>query len=171
MSISDTSKTNSVISPPHLLIPNSINSWLVIRFIVFANFSLGVFTHLFNYYASFKLPHNFTEQGVRERFSESVLLTWGKVAPAHDSFPLKPASSYFLKNVFILFIYFWLCWVFVAARRPSLIVVSRGYSLLQCMGFALWWLLLWSTGSRRAGFSSCGTRAQEHRLSSCGTWA
>ena len=27
-------------------------------------------------------------------------------------------------------IYFWLCWVFVAARRLSLIVVSGGYSLV-----------------------------------------
>ena len=28
-----------------------------------------------------------------------------------------------------------------------------------------------STGSRHAGFSSCGARALEHRLSSCGAWA
>ena len=33
---------------------------------------------------------------------------------------------YFLK----LFIYFWLFWVFVAAHRLSLVVMSRGYSLL-----------------------------------------
>ena len=32
--------------------------------------------------------------------------------------------------------------------RPSLVAESRGYSSLQCMGFSLWWLLLWSTGSR-----------------------
>ena len=31
-------------------------------------------------------------------------------------------------------------------------------------------LLLWSRGSRHAGFRSCGLRAQEHRLSSCGAW-
>ena len=36
-----------------------------------------------------------------------------------------------------------------------------GYSSLWCAGFSLrWLLLLQSTGSRRAGFSSCGTRAQ-----------
>ena len=30
------------------------------------------------------------------------------------------------------------------------------YSLLRCADFSLWWLfLLWSTGSRHAGFSSC----------------
>ena len=36
-----------------------------------------------------------------------------------------------------------------------------GYSSLPCAGFSLWWLLfLWSSGSRQAGFSSCGMRAQ-----------
>ena len=60
-----------------------------------------------------------------------------------------------------LFIYLWLHWVFVALRWLSLVVASEGYSSLQCAGFSLWWLLLWqSTGSRRAGFSSCGTWAQ-----------
>ena len=36
-----------------------------------------------------------------------------------------------------------------------------GYSLLRCVGFSFWWLLLLQgTGSRRAGFSGCGTWAQ-----------
>ena len=66
----------------------------------------------------------------------------------------------FFLNLFILFIYFWLRWVFVAARRLSLVAASGGYSSLWCAGFSLWWLLLLrSTGSRRAGFSSCGTQA------------
>ena len=44
----------------------------------------------------------------------------------------------------------------------SLVVASRGYSSLRCTGFSLRWLLwLPSTGSRRAGFSSCGTWAQQ----------
>ena len=56
---------------------------------------------------------------------------------------------------FIYFIYFWLCWVFVAARGLSLVAVSLGYSSLRCAGFSLRWLLLLrSTGSRHAGFSS-----------------
>ena len=41
--------------------------------------------------------------------------------------------------------YFWLHWVFgcsiLAALRLSLVVVSRGYSKLQCTRF-WWWLLL-----------------------------
>ena len=57
--------------------------------------------------------------------------------------------------------FFWLCWVFIAAHGLSLVAASGGYSLLWCAGFSLWWLLLlWSTGSRHVGFSSCGTRAQ-----------
>ena len=57
---------------------------------------------------------------------------------------------------------FWLCWVFIAACRLSLILTSGGYSSLWCGGFSLrWLLLLWSTG-----FSSCGTAAQLL----CDTW-
>ena len=60
-----------------------------------------------------------------------------------------------------LFVYFWLHWVFIAVHGLSLVVASGGYSLLRCAGFSLWWLLLLkSTGSRRVGFSSCGSRAQ-----------
>ena len=67
-----------------------------------------------------------------------------------------------LINLFILFIYFWLSQVFVAARGLSLVAVSGGYSLLWCAGFSLrWLLLLWSTGSKHAGFSSCGMQAQQ----------
>ena len=43
----------------------------------------------------------------------------------------------------------------------SLVAASGGYSSLWCAGFSLQWLLLLqSTGSRQAGFSSCGIRAQ-----------
>ena len=62
---------------------------------------------------------------------------------------------------FILFLYLWLCWVFIAVRGLSLVAVSGGYSSLRQAGFSLrWLLLLQSTGSRRTGFSSCGTWAQ-----------
>ena len=67
-------------------------------------------------------------------------------------------NHYFKKNKCI---YLWLCWVFVAARGLPLVVSSRGYSSLWCTGFSLQWLLfLQSSGSRCAGFSSCGTGAQ-----------
>ena len=69
---------------------------------------------------------------------------------------------FFFINLFILFIYFWLHWVFVATHGLSLVAASGGYSSLRCAGFSLRWLLLLrSTGSRRTGFSSCGTWAQK----------
>ena len=48
----------------------------------------------------------------------------------------------------VLFIYFRLCWVFVAAHRLSLIVASGGYSLVVSM-----WV------SHCGGFSCCGAWA------------
>ena len=75
-----------------------------------------------------------------------------------------------MTNDFLFFFFFWLCWVFVAERGLSLVVTSRGYSSLRCAGFSSWWLLLlWSTGTRRVGFSSCGSCALERRLSSLRT--
>ena len=81
--------------------------------------------------------------------------------------------TFFFFNLLISFIYyyFWLHWVLAAAHGPSLAEASGGHSPL-CVGFSLWWPLLpRSTGSRRAGFSSCGTWASvvvAHRLS-CST--
>ena len=90
------------------------------------------------------------------------------------------------------FFYFINLFMFLAALglhccMQALVAASRGYSGLRCAGFSLWWLLLlWIMGSRRAGFSSCGTwasvivacglssrgsRALERRLSSCGARA
>ena len=83
---------------------------------------------------------------------------------------------------FILFIYlfkFYFIFGCVGSSLPragfSLFVESGGYSLLRCAGFSLrWLLLLQSTGSRRAGFSSCGAWASvvvARGLSSCGARA
>ena len=75
-------------------------------------------------------------------------------------------------TVLIVFFFFWLHWVFIAALGLSLVAVSGGYSSLWCAGFSLrWLLLLQSMSSRHAGFSSCDLRALEHRLSSCGSRA
>ena len=61
-----------------------------------------------------------------------------------------------------LFIYFWQCCVFIAARGLSLVAVRGGYSSWWCVGFSLQWLLLLqSTGSRHVGFSTCGVWAQQ----------
>ena len=56
--------------------------------------------------------------------------------------------------------YHFICFSFVCAGS-SLLVASGGYSALWCTGFSLQWLiLLWNTGSRHAGFGSCGAWAQ-----------
>ena len=54
------------------------------------------------------------------------------------------------------FFFFWLRWVFIAARGLSLVVASGGYSSVWCVGFSLQWLLL--------------LRSLACRLSSCGMW-
>ena len=59
---------------------------------------------------------------------------------------------YLLIFFFNLFIYLWLCWVFVSVRGLSLVVASGGHSSSRCAGLSLSRpLLLRSTGSRSAG--------------------
>ena len=58
----------------------------------------------------------------------------------------------FLKLIYVLFIYFWLCWVFIATHGLSLVVESGAYSSLVVRG------LLTAVASR------CGARA-------LGAWA
>ena len=61
-------------------------------------------------------------------------------------------SFFFLILFMYLFIYFWLCWVFVSVRELSLVAASGGHSSLRCAGLSLLRsLLLRSTGSRRTG--------------------
>ena len=51
-----------------------------------------------------------------------------------------------------LFIYFWLCWVFVSVRGLSPVVASGGHSSSRCTGLSVSRPLpLRSTGSRHAG--------------------
>ena len=61
------------------------------------------------------------------------------------------ADMHFRKIFIYLFIYFWLCWVFVSVRGLSLVAASGGHSSSRCVGLSLSRLLLLrSTGSRRA---------------------
>ena len=56
-----------------------------------------------------------------------------------------------LINLFI-YIYFWLCWVFVSVQGLSPVAASGGHSSSRCAGLSLSRPLpLRSTGSRRAG--------------------
>ena len=54
-------------------------------------------------------------------------------------------------KIIIVIIHFWLCWVFVATCGLSLVVASRGHSLLECPGLVAPW---------HVGFSQ--TRDQTH---------
>ena len=91
---------------------------------------------------------------------------------AHDS-ESHTYYPYLFSYCGILFIYLFI-YLFMGALGLRCCVwafsscVIGGYSSLQCAGFSLRWLF---TGSRRAGFSSCGSRALERRFSSCGEWA
>ena len=101
--------------------------------------------------------------------SSPLLLLW-PVISHHQPDPVKgiTVQTEFFKEgniyffIIIYYYYFWggLRWVFIAACGLSPVATSGGYSLLRCIGFSLQWLLLLrSTGSRRPGFSSCGTWA------------
>ena len=69
-------------------------------------------------------------------------------------------SIFFYKFIYFIYLFIFGCiGSLLLCAGFSLVVASGGYSSL------------WSTGYRRAGFSSCGSRALEHRLSSCGAWA
>ena len=68
---------------------------------------------------------------------------------------LQPERSFF--KIYFSF-YFWLHWIFVAAHGISLVVAN--HSSLWCVVLLRWLVLLRSTGSRHAGFSSCGMWAQ-----------
>ena len=57
-----------------------------------------------------------------------------------------------LAPLIIIYLFFWLCWVFVSVRGLPLVAASRRHSSSRCAGLSLSRpLLLRSTGSRRAG--------------------
>ena len=66
--------------------------------------------------------------------------------------------SFFLKKKLFNF---WLCWIFVAACRLSVVVVSGGYSLVLCGLLTVMLLLLQSPDSRCVDFVVCGLSCPE----------
>ena len=92
-------------------------------------------------------------------------LMWGRLTPMKHHSLICPIvkchwlhGSFFFFNTqvlwpgfffFNLFIYFWLCWVFISVRGLSLVAASGGHSSSRCAGLSLSRpLLLQSTGSR-----------------------
>ena len=104
-----------------------------------------------------------------------LLCIWAFLYPSEYSFPLrnKPDKlsgcqrgrwsvgaggflhfpNYLIHFFFFnLFIYLWLCWVFVSVRGLSPVAASGGHSSSRCADLSLSQApLLWSTGCRRAG--------------------
>ena len=77
---------------------------------------------------------------------------WGPLFIAVRGPLIIAASLFFFFLNFYLFIYLWLCWVFVSVRGLSLVAASGGHSSSRCAGLSLSRpLLLRSTGSRRTG--------------------
>ena len=91
------------------------------------------------------------------------------------NFEYNISHSYIFLNKFIyLFVYFWLCWVFVAARGLSLVVTSGGEWASHCGGFSCHRaqaLGAWASVVVARSLSICGTGGLECRLSSCGARA
>ena len=90
--------------------------------------------------------------------AESFLYWYFNALDLYFLIPFVGFFGFFFKGIplflfFIyLFIYFWLCWVFVSAWGLSLVVASGGRSSSRCAGLSLSRpLLLRSTGSRRTG--------------------
>ena len=76
--------------------------------------------------------------------------------PTWDIPSSRPSLFFFLIEKLLqfiyLFIYLWLCWVFVSVRGLFLVVASGGHSSSRCTGLSPSRpLLLWRTSSRRAG--------------------
>ena len=66
-----------------------------------------------------------------------IKITWECVCMFLHLFSRSEMGSGIYIHIFLtllLFIYFWLCWIFVTACRPSSVAVSRGYSLVAVLG-------------------------------------
>ena len=120
---------------------------------------------------SFLLTLSFTEVLTSVKYSLSIISSWIPslvwYLKSHFYTQGHPDFLFYLLGVlqfciffrsvihffcFYLFIYLWLCWVFISVRGLSLVVASGGHSSSRCAGLSLSRpLLLRSTGSRRAG--------------------
>ena len=84
---------------------------------------------------------------------------------------------FFSVSYIFFFLYFWLCWVFIAMQAFSLVAENRGDSLVAAhqlpTGVASLVAERRLQGERVSGvlagvLSRCGSQAPENRLNSCG---
>ena len=88
----------------------------------------------------------------RRMCSWTIYNLWSLIFPWTLGVPIISFFFFYVTHTLILFIYLWLCWVFVSVRGLSLVEASGGHSSSRCVGLSLSRpLLLRSTGSRRAG--------------------
>ena len=81
-------------------------------------------------------------------------------------------SFFFFKFYLFIFLFMAVLGLRFSVRGLSLVAASGGHSSSRCAGLSLSrLLLLWSTGSRRAGSVVVAHRLQTRRLSSCGSRA
>ena len=81
-------------------------------------------------------------------------------------------TRYFQQLPIVGLVFFWLCWVFIAACGLSLVVTSGGYSWLRCTGFSLQWLLVAEHGLQARGLQQLqhvGSVVVAHGLQSTGS--
>ena len=81
-----------------------------------------------------------------------LILLFRKQARPAKCDPSRLILFFFFFFNYYLFIYFWLCWVFLSVRGLSPVAASGDHSSSRCAGLSLLRPLpLRSTGSRRAG--------------------
>ena len=98
---------------------------------------------------------------------------WGRVHVESNASPdvqrtgVGAYSFFFFLNFIYLFIYFWLCWVFVSVRGLSLVAASGGHSFITVRGpLAIAASLVAEHRLQTRRLSNCGSRASLLR----GTW-
>ena len=85
----------------------------------------------------------------------------GSVVYWRDYFFFLKVVDQILIHLFIyLFIYPWLCWVFVSVRGLSPVAASGGPSSSRCAGLSIAASLVAEHGLQMRRLSSCGARAQ-----------
>ena len=67
--------------------------------------------------------------------------------------------NFFLIFYLFIYIYFWLCWVFVSVRGLSLVAASGGHSSSRCAGLSLSRPLVAEHRLQTRRLSSCGSQA------------
>ena len=126
-----------------------IIKWITTDFSLLHFYKLCKFVHLSLFFLPPLVAHfsNYFRLYRISIFSTSFKIFWPVIA---CRLFIEINSFFFFLNY--LFIYFWLCWVFVSVRGLSPVAASEGHSPSRCAGLSLSWpLLLRSTGSRRAG--------------------